>query len=68
MRIHVLSVEADRELIATLRSVRELADRLRMLEPLVLSRMMAGDSGGSSGLGALLQRFLQPPSPPAATS
>lgn len=68
MRFLVLSPETERELCATLRSVRELADRVRMLEPLLLSRMMGGDSGGSSGLGALLSRFLQPPPSPSPAS
>lgn len=61
MRINVLSADAERELVATLRSIRELADRLRMLEPLVLTKMIGAGGGGGDGIAAILGRILNPP-------
>lgn len=60
MRFQVLSAEAERELVATLRSVRELADRLRMMEPLLLARLLPSGGGGGDGIAAVLGRILNP--------
>ena len=54
----VLSKETERELAAAARSVRELCDRLRNLEPLLLAQLIRGDSGGGGGMLAGLIRSL----------